>query len=298
METLTPITKRFMTKYERHEPAVRDSTAIRAAKTCKRLYFYTMVLGFRKKDTKPYFAFGTCYHKFREVLERTQELKPALDATLELWKKIGSNPPVGTKWDFLTGKRLLASCMCAFEWWQKEKTLGRVKVIASEQPFQVLLSDNKTVIGGRADQIVMWGGKLWGRDFKTASKMGEFYDRTLEPNDQFTRYTLGETKLQGAKVEGQLIEVMYNTSKEGPKIVPLVTSRTDWQLQEWEQDQIFYERILQLCREEDRWPMEEINCPFCDFRSVCKAPNELSMMHQLDSNFVQQAWNFYNVGEE
>ena len=238
MEYVKPPLVKLMAKYQRYEPTVRDSTAVMSAKTCKRLYFLERVLGFVPKESQPYFSFGTCYHKFREVLEKSHMagkdeatcLKEALDSSGKLWKQIGSDPPVGTRWEFLTGKRLFASCMEAFKWWQNEKKQGRIIVVAVEQVWQVYLKDGITLIGGRADQITRFNGKLWGRDWKTSSKMGKFYERTLEPNDQFTRYTLGEGKLKGEQIQGQLVEVMYNTAKEGPKIVPLITSRTPEQL--------------------------------------------------------------------
>lgn len=292
--------KRFMAKYNRYEPRVRDSTARQSAKHCLRLYFFERVLGFRGQGQPAiYFAFGGAYHKFREVLENTSDFKLAIAAAALYWKQQGAtDPPVGTKWDFLTSKRLLASCMFAKEWWDNEKKNGKYKVVAVEQIFQVLLSDNKTAIGGRADQIVEWNGKLWGRDFKTSSKMGKFYERTLAPNDQFTGYTLGEGKLRGERVEGQIVEVLYNTSKEGPKIIPYITSRTEDELKRWEFEQIFYEEILTLCREKDIYPAEETYCPFCAFHSVCKQSSEAAMMAQLDQFFVQKPWDFTKINQE
>lgn len=298
MEIIKAPLKRFMTKYERYEPAVRDHTSLITAKTCKRKYFLKIVLGFRPKQTPSYFAFGSAYHKFREVLEKTSKVEDAISAAITYWSKHGTEPQVGTRWEFLTGGRLLASCKAAFTHWQKERAAGQMKVIAVEQFFQVTLSDGKTVIGGRADQILRWNGKLWGRDFKTSSKMGKFYDRTLEPNNQFMLYTVAESKLSGERVLGQLVEVMYNTDKEGPKVVPLMTSRTEDQTNEWEQDIIFYERLLAMCREADRYPMEESQCPFCEFHSVCKAPSEGAMMGQLESNFHQVAWDYSNPSGE
>jgi len=299
MEVLTPITKKFLTKYERYEPKVRDHTSIITAKTCLRKYFLQVVLGWRPKKTPEYFAFGSAYHKFREVLDKTESKELAIKAMMEYWSKHGTEPVVGTKWDFLTGGRLLQSCMTAYAHWEKERRSGQIKVIAVEQFFQVALSDNKTFIGGRADQIVRWNGKLWGRDFKTSSKMGQFYQRTLEPNNQFTLYTLAESKLSGERVIGQLVEVMYNTKTEGPKVVPLMTTRTEDQLNRWEQEIIFFERILAMCREEDMYPMEESQCPFCPFHSVCKSPTEGAMMAQLEANFTQVPWDYSNPsGEE
>lgn len=287
-----------MTKYERYEPVVRDHSSLIAAKTCKRKYFLKIVLAFRPKQTPTYFAFGSAYHKFREVLERTKDVTKALTATINYWSKHGEEPGINAKFNWLTGPRLLASCKVAYDHWKKERDRGQVEVIAIEQFFQVTLSDDRTVIGGRADQILRWNGKLWGRDFKTSSKMGKFYDRTLEPNNQFMLYTVAESKLSSERVLGQLVEVMYNTDKEGPKVVPLMTSRTEDQLNEWEQDIIFYTRLLDICREADRYPMEESQCPFCEFHSVCKAPSEGAMMGQLESNFHQVPWDYSNPSGE
>ena len=287
-----------MAKYQRHEPVIHDSTAIVTAKTCFRKYFYKIVLGFRAKGNPPYIAFGSCYHEFREVLEKTQSLDQALDAAATMWEKIGRNPPVGADYDFLTGERLFKSCMVAHEHWLKEKKNGRIQVIAVEQEFVVTLKDGTTRTGGRADQIVRWNGKLWGRDFKATTKTSAYYQRLLDPNDQFTRYTLAEGKLCGEEIQGQLIELMFNTRKEGPKVVPLSTGRTPGQLSRWEDEQIFFEKLLDQCRNEDVWPMCEAHCPFCEYHSVCKQVNEGGMMSTLESNFSQIAWDFTRAGEE
>lgn len=293
---------RFMAELPRSEPAVMDSTAAKALKTCPRLYFYQIVLGYRAPGTPYYFAFGGSYHKFREVLHLSKgDLVASLSAAGEYWSKsvkLVGEPPVGSKYEFLTGQRLLASCKEAYKHWQKEQEQGRIEVLQCEQVFTVTLKDGMTQIGGRADQIVRWGGRLWGRDFKTSSKMGAFYERTLEPNDQFTRYTLGESLLCGEQVQGQLVEVLYNTKKEGPKIVALTTTRTQAQLAQWEDEQIYNTSILRKYREDDVWPQHEIQCPFCPFRLICKSPNEASAMAQLKQGFEHKPWDFSRVGEE
>lgn len=299
MEIIKAPIKRFMTKYERCEPTIRDNTAIITAKTCLRKYFLQIVLGFRPKETKEYFVFGSAYHKFREALGKDNNLTSALGAVMTHWKKYGKEPVVGTQYDFLTGGRLLQSCNVAYAHVMKEKATGQIEIISSEQTFQVMLSDGKTAIGGRADQIIRWNGKLWGRDFKTSSKLGKFYERTLEPNNQFTLYTLAESKLHGERVLGQRIEVLYNTKNEGPKVIPYITQRTEDQLARWEFEVIWFEHnILAKCREEDMYPMEEAHCPFCPFHSVCKQPTEGAMMAQLESKFHQVPWDYSNPNQE
>src|SRR3990167_2499353 len=111
MEIITPTTKRLMTHFERHEPAVRDPSAMRDAKTCLRKYFLHYVLGFQETGTNYPILFGVAYHRFREVLEVTKELKPAFDASMKLWP---GDPAVGSRYDFLTRERLAKSLMVAF----------------------------------------------------------------------------------------------------------------------------------------------------------------------------------------
>jgi len=288
-----------MAKYERYEPKIRDHTAIITAKTCLRKYFLSIVLGFRPKQQKEYFTFGAAYHHFREVLQKSSDLQTAIGSVIKYWAKNGHDPKPDTQWDFLTGGRLLQSCNVAYAHIKKIEATGQIQILSAEQVFQVMLSDGKTAIGGRADQIVRWNGKLWGVDFKTSSKMGQFYERTLEPNNQFTLYTLAESKLHGERVLGQRIEVLYNTKKEGPKIVTLMTQRTEDQLLRWEGEVIWFENnIIAKCREEDMYPMEESQCPFCPFHSVCKQPTEGAMMAQLDTHFNQVPWDYSNPNKE
>ena len=123
METITHNKQDFMSKFKRHEPAARDSTAIVHAKKCHRMYFYRIVLGFTDRNTKPYFRFGSAYHVFMEILERSwydpitkigdkdykneTHVHKALQAAV---KRFGKNdPPVGSQWDFQTSGKLIAS---------------------------------------------------------------------------------------------------------------------------------------------------------------------------------------------
>ena len=298
MEVMPVPTRNFMAKFDRYEPIVRDHTAIITAKTCYRKYFFKIVLGFRKKDNPPYIQFGQAYHTFREELEKLQDLEAALEKAADVWKKGSGDPPVGSDFDWLTGERLIKSCLVAHDFWQREKKLGRIVVVASEQEFIVTLKDGKTKTGGRADQLVRWNGRIWGRDFKATSKNAAWYQRMIEPNDQVTRYTLCESKMSGEEVQGQLIELLFNSRKEGPKIIPLTSTRTPKQLSEWEDDQIFFEALLEQCRQADKWPMCEHHCPYCEYHSVCKQINEGAMMNQLTTNFVQRQWDFTRTIKE
>lgn len=323
MEIYENVPIKHFKRFQRFEPVVQDHSAIIQAKKCFRAYFFRIVLGFVPKVTPQYFGFGSCYHKFREVLEKgyqaadpllrdtDKELQmglfaAAIDATRVLWKhKKMQDPQPDDKWSFLTFARLMESCAVAFKHWQQEKSQGRIKVLATEQNFVIPLPDG-TRVAGKADQMVMWNGKPWGRDFKTSSKEqdNQYYKRTLDPNDQFTRYTWAESILSGddqltGQVQGQLVEVLYNaksTKKEqkGPSIHVHMATRSPTQLQSWVEQQVFYNKILKLMRDEDMYPMEEASCSFCIFHSVCIKASENAMAAKLEAEFKIEPWDCVN----
>jgi len=288
-----------------------DSTAVTTYMQCPRKYFYRMVLGYSADVQMPYFAFGSAYHLFREVLERAYMADPlesnwtdyilaALDAASKYCDK--HLKPVDdpkNKWAFMTKDRLIKSCVFAANHWKAEKKSGRITVLSIEQPFQIALPDGR-IIAGRADQVINLSGKIWGRDFKTSSTQGNYYVNSLNPNDQFTRYTYAENKLVGwdesdindrPKVEGQMIEVLFNAKTVGPTLETYPAQRTRSELLMWLKEQEVWHKQMQINRDTDVWPMNTKSCTFCEFRKVCDLPNETSQMSQLKRNYKHSPWD-------
>lgn len=304
--------KRFMTKYNRHEPLVKSSSMLRAWMECPRKYFFQVVLGMVTKEDAIYLTWGSAYHLFRYVLEYhygigdaapqrfdaekgKQAFGLAAEQALAFWKKEARPAAAGTKWEFMTTERLMKSFIIAYKHWQKEKEQGRIRVIAIEQACNIQLADG-SYTSIRADQIIRWNGKVWGRDFKSTTKNSDFYKRSLEPNDQFTRYTFVEGGITGEVVQGQFVELLWNAKPtknktNGPEVIELTTSRTPWQLQEWHDDAVMINKQLALVRSEDRYPMHTTACPFCPFHRVCEKATETGMMAQLDMNYMVKPWD-------
>lgn len=315
MEIYTDVPKRFMKQFARAEPVAQDHSAVTQAHHCKRAYFYRIVLGFTEKKAPQFFGFGSCIHKFEDALEKkfieadtavrmTNEWQlnafgDALVTARMLWKvKKMMDPPAGDKWDFLTQDRLVKSCATIFKAWQEEKKKGRIDVIATEQNFILPLPDG-TKIGGKADKIIRWNGKPWGRDRKTSSKsQGPFYTRGLNPNDQFTRYTWAIQQLTGEPVQGILVAVLFNaksTKKEqkGPELHEYMATRSPSEIEMWVDEQMWYSKnVLGRMREDDYYPMEPgYKCNFCIFHSVCKAGSERAQAAKLESEFKHEPWD-------
>lgn len=312
METVEYPNKRYMAKFERFEPVIRDHTAIITAKKCFRMYFYQIVLGRRLREDFVVFAWGSSYHKFREVLsleygigEQTpkkfdedkakEAFVKAAQVGLDYWTKNGKDQPVDSKWEFMTSSRLLQSFKVAYEHWMHERKQGKIIVIAVEQAFNVRLKDGRYT-SGRVDELLRWQGRIWGRDFKTSAKDENYFKRSITPNDQFSRYTVAEGLLCGEPIQGQVIEQLWNakstkTQVKGPKIFTHLATRTKSELEEWEDGNSAIEDFLDVCRERDIWPQCEVNCNWCPYHIVCKAANESAKMNILENMYQVIPWD-------
>jgi CRISPR/Cas system-associated exonuclease Cas4 (RecB family) len=299
----------FFPAIDRNEVKIIDSSAITTFMECHRKYFYRYVLGYKTSETFPFFAFGTAYHVFREVIEKEYLANPdnskideyvvaGITRAAEYCDKNLPPPDVDSKWAWMTKERLIQSCIVGANHWRQEKLSGAIKVLAIEQPFQISLPDG-VIIAGRADQIISWNGKIWGRDFKTSSQHGSYYVNTLNPNDQFSRYTYAENILSGydfdnnsrPTVEGQRVDVLFNNKTTKPTIDVHLASRTKQELLNWLKEQSLWHKIMQMCRDEDVWAMNPKSCKFCEYRKVCTLGNEAQQMAFLKNNYKLEHWD-------
>jgi CRISPR/Cas system-associated exonuclease Cas4 (RecB family) len=308
MELHKDVPIKTFTKFERFERVVPDNSALSEYKKCPRRYFFRYVLGYTTKTLQPYFPFGTAYHKFRELLEqyRNENLKkdmsndmatvlaspPALDGAIKCYEaEIKGKELASGKYDFLDLKRLKESCLHVFNHWRKEKLLGTIKVLSSEQAFSIQLK-NGMFIGGRFDEIIENNGKVMGRDFKTSTIQAAYYKKGLVPNPQFLLYTKAQTVLHGKDTEGQIVEVLFNMKTTKPSLQPFPVRPTKQQLSEWEDGTIYYLEQINNSREKDFYPMNESACWACPFHEVCSMPSETSQTSILKSRFKHELWDY------
>lgn len=315
MEVYKDVPKNFLAKYERHEPVALDNAALSMYKVCPRKYFFRFVLAFEPNgDTPPYFTLGSSYHKYREVFELVWKKESDLtfqdrfdlsDAMAKIeafkyWDKKTNSKIVlapNTKWDWITRPRLEKSLEVTANWLNIEKKNGNIIVIATEQPF-IVEAVSGVFWGGRADQVVRWNNRLWGRDFKTSSKKSDYFKRLLKPSNQFLGYTIGEELLHGSTVDGQLVEVLFNSKTDGPKIVPYPTSFNVFEKGLWKKELTEWTDRLQKSRELDLYPANESHCPFCPYHQVCTNTSESGMAATLESKYKVSPWDFMNPDNE
>lgn len=315
MKTVHYPIKKYMARFERYEPLLQDHTAMDIYDTCDHKYFMRIVLGRvpPHSNTQNLLDAGSHYHKFREILERTwydpvtqtgnKDIEEAQYAAFKylLSNKVTVTPAApNSKYAYMDKASLILCCKEAFAYWVKEKEQDKIRVVSIEQPFNIQLTDG-SFTAGRADQIIDWDN-YWGRDFKFTGKNPENFKRTIDPDDQTTRYIFSESELLQTRLEGIVFEALHHsfTQKEGLKIhiEKHLSSRTDSQLKRWLDDKIFLNEQLAHNREKDHWPMRTNNCNYCDFIRVCKKSNEQAMMTELETYFKLQPWDHEKVEQE
>lgn len=294
--------RRFLPTLERREPLILDHSATKVFKECPRKYFYRIVLGRKKSDTSltVIFSWGNAIHMFMEKLYLTNgDFKAAFASALSIY----TPPPLDSKWSHLTLDRLTLTCKLLYEFYQKEENSGMVEVKGVEQPFNLALPDG-TQIGGRFDQLFTRNGRLLIRDWKTTTKQTSWFLPSLNPNDQATRYVYAASKLAGwssenpvkGKVDGIEFVVIENQSPtksdpKHPKLSVNLISKSHHELITWEYEQMFIYKQMELCRNEDVWPMHENNCNWCDYRSACRQQTDGGIEWELKSNFIVDFWD-------
>jgi len=293
--------RKLLPTLDRAEPLIKDHTATAAFKQCPRKYFYRHVLGrvSMTQKNQQIFDWGSGIHKFCEVYSETGDF----DLAWIKGMRIFSAPKPDSQNKFLTADRFSETCKKLRDFLDKEKAEGYTKVIANEQPWNVDLP-HSVQTGGRFDQLIQLGSKLWPRDWKTTTKQPNMFATNLNPNDQAIRYTYAISRLQGwssenpdpkLKAEGIIYPIIYNASSVGPKIEVHTVLFSNDQLIVWEREQIFLYKLMSICREQDEWPMHEGNCGWCDYVSICRAQTEKEMEYRLKNNFKYSPWNHMKV---
>lgn len=298
------------------KPRVYDSSILSTCTRCgvKGLYQYFLNRSAARINFP--IQFGQSYHEFRDVVESNYlalELDVAAGVYEDLqlqrflfetgWNvasKDWEEPETDHRHSYLNESRLLTTCEEAFKNWLEEKALKRLKILQTEQAFELELPSGK-LYGGRFDQILEWNGKLWVRDFKTTSRMGKSYGLRFDPNNQFTGYVWAAQSLSGRRVEGVLVEVVYNTKTKGPEFHDFIATRTPDHILRWIETVEFEIEEVERMFEEDRWPFRTTACDDfggCYFRDACRKSSWFMIQRWLEANTIESVWDFADPDSE
>jgi hypothetical protein len=288
--------------------ATLDTSVLQTWQRCPRKAYLQYWLN-RSPGGKNYsIGFGLAYHTFREELEKLwmgsgedwgvlgELYEAALALALDGWE----DPPIEHSKMFLTRQRLTDSCVQGFELFCAEKRNKVFNVLEVEQGFQLPLPSGR-IFGGRFDQILEWNGQLWVRDFKTTSRMGASYARMFDPNDQMTCYTWAASQLSGRKVQGVIIQVIYNTKHKGPEHHQFISARSEAQIEEWKDNVEREAQIIEQHTAEGYFPMRTTGCNDfggCYYRDCCGMSSWKMRDAWLNAKTVESHWDFMNPDDE
>ena len=289
-----------------------DNSILTAVGRCPRLAFYNYRLNRATRSTNYPINFGVAYHRFRQVLEllyREQIEKDgaSLDDVsdgiyLAAWASaiVGwQDPPLEHKKGYLDLGRLSKTCLAAFDSWKEEKRRGYYKVVATEMAFDLTLPGGRRFTG-RLDQILEWNGRLWVRDFKTVGRMDDWKAK-YNPDHQFTGYTWAAQQLSGRRVDGTIIDIVYNIKTKGPEFFPTLAARSSSDIQQWlEWVEFEGENWDRYCTT-DKWPMRTSACGDyggCFFRECCNLGSWESIEAWLSERTVHSVWDPLKPEEE
>lgn len=303
-----------------------DSTSLGQFKTCPRLYWYTIIMGYRPKDESVHLRFGIEYHKALEDYDRARadgdEYESALRGTLRaLFTRTSDWKP---DHKYKNRDNLIRTVIWYLEKFRDDPATtvrlsdGRP---ATEVSFRFELDwgpsrtdiDNNYfgnsprqpyLLCGHLDRLVNFQDAIYVMDRKTTkSEPSSWYFTMYEPDNQMTLYTLAGQVILHSPVKGVIIDaaqVQMETSKFGRGL----TYRTPEQIEEWLSGLRFWFAQQEACAVADHWPMNDKSCNSyrsqesesigCPFRLACSKQESVRQAF-LDSNYdrleEKDRWN-------
>lgn len=271
-----------------------DYTMLSTFQVCRRKYEYRINRGLvsPKPQTAP--AFGGAIHKALDVLYKQVPFSD-VDAAVKVFKDNFQESPTDDKRTHKLGEWIINN------YFQKYQSQD-FKVLEVERSFEIELPNGNKFIG-RIDKVIEWDGVVWIMDHKTTSQLGVTYEKTLEPNGQFSGYVYAARQM-GYKAAGVVVDAilvakgLLESSSRG-KLSPLLRFmcyRNDRQLQEWLEETVRQHQNIKDCEETGAWPMDGLfngMCTYygeCPYRRLCVEDNSLRE-RIINMDYVVERWD-------
>lgn len=294
-----------------------DSTSLGWAKTCPRLYYYSMIEGYRSKRESIHLRFGIEYHKALEEYDKWraegyQHDESVHEVVGELVIRLADypepDPEIAKPNERVKNKsnliRTVVWYLDTFEDDTAKTFILKSGLPAVEQTFRFPLeygpihqkshSDVGYLLCGHLDRVVTFNDDLFVMDRKTTTTTpGSYYFERYEPDNQMTLYTLAGQVVLKAPVKGVIIDVAQ-VAVGFSRFVRGVTYRTQDQLDEWRKDLGVLLRTFEAYAAEGYWPQNDTACDKyggCRFRDICSRSPSVRKTF-LDTDFTQEhPWN-------
>lgn len=298
-----------------------DSTSLGQYKTCPRLYYYSIVLGWRPRRTSVHLTFGLLAHGFRERYDHRRAAGDDHDSALRmalLWAlKQTWVPGLGRGWVSGDPNKNRLTLLRTMIWYhdQYRDDPCETVVLANGKPAVELsfsFNSGYSTIGGESyllcghmDKIGQMNGTAYIHDLKTTKHaLSSWWFEQFTPGNQFSTYTLAGQVVWHEPIAGLIVDgvqVLVNGARFERGLVP----RPQAVVEEWHQGLGKWLLRMELSAKEGAslqeagkdpvqgWPMNDTACDRfggCDFRPVCSR-SPASRSQWLETDYVKRIWD-------
>src|SRR5712664_4560910 len=227
-----------------------DSTSLGYLKTCPRLYYYHMIMGYVSKDESIHLRFGGEYHSAIQDFEIHRanglQYEDALRETLRsLLKRIKDwDPDTTTKAGTYKNPRTLVQLVVDYFDNYREDAAKTIILEngkpAVELSFRFNLDftpvghpETQYMLCGHLDRVVDINENIFVIDHKTTTTtIGDYWFNQFAPNNQMTLYTFAgkvvmDMKIKGVVIEGAQVGLEKFTTKRSEEHTSELQSRSD-----------------------------------------------------------------------
>lgn len=270
-----------------------DSTSLGYFKTCPKLYWYTMIMGYRPREESVHLRFGIEYHRALQDYDECRAKGGSFEDSLRDTVRLLLSRTVDWRPDHKYKNRdnLIRTVIWYLEKFRDDPATtvvlsdGRPATEVSfrfeldwgpqaayeEHPdnglhFNGVIVDWGKVPGqpyllcGHLDRIVSFQDSIFVMDRKTTkSEPSSWYFTQYEPDNQMTLYTLAGQVVLSSPVKGVIIDAAQ-VQQEASKFGRGLTYRTPEQINEWLDGLKFWFAQQEACAVADHWPMNDKSC--------------------------------------
>ena len=290
-----------------------DSTSIGYFKRCPRLYYYTMIEGWRQKNESIHLKFGSLFHEALHNYDLVrQEGEDHDDGVYQVVKWLSDYaadyPDVSEDKASKRAKSfegLLRTVVWYLDQYSSEKDPAKTVILSNGKPacelsFRFELdwgpSEQPYLLCGHLDRVVEYADHTFVMDHKTTTRpLTAFYFDQFQPDNQMSLYTIAGKIVLGSPVRGVIVDAVLIKEKEkGVEFARGFTYRTEDQNEEWLRDLRHWTIAMEGCATSGSWPMNDTACDKyggCPFRNVCsKSPSVRERF--LEADFERsEPWN-------
>jgi hypothetical protein len=290
-----------------------DSTSLGAYKTCPKLYYYSVICGWKAKSESVHLTFGLLLHKAREHYEHAKATglshDDALDKALDMALRLTWVKELKRAWISGDANKNRLTLIRTVIWYLDkygEEDVLKTVVLASGKPAVELSfrfdagyiyssTGERVLFCGHFDRLAQWNDDFYVPDIKsTYHSIDASYFAKFSPDNQFSMYTLAGKVAFAVPAKGVVLDAVQ-VLVGGTRFQRALIARSESQVQEWLEDS--YQLLAEMehsaltghWRQNDKACHNQYGRP-CDFREVCTRPKE-AREKWLQASYSKRTWD-------